>query len=271
MKIAFHWMRRSCTVDAPQVVATGLAAMFPELAGPAAAGSTADVRVLRRQPGFVVTASGEEICGTLADALSAAELAVTRRLLESESDHCHLHAAGAVAPNGEAMLVVGPSGSGKSSLAYAWYRMGIPVFGDDVIALDDRGAVHPFPRPLKVDAARLREGGESPEATLAWDPQAPDVWVDPGARAGWARGGASVCLLAGVRFREGAGTRVEGVSGGERLRMLLDSVHQTGLPRAECVHRLIALAERCSAWRLEFGDAGDAARRLLGLVEPRAD
>jgi len=53
------------------------------------------------------------------------------------------------------------------------------------------------------------------------------------------------------------------VAGGERLRLLLDAVHQTGVPRSRSVDRLITVAEGAKVIRLEHGDARALAAALL--------
>ncbi|GMV04541.1 MAG: hypothetical protein AMXMBFR53_08210 [Gemmatimonadota bacterium] len=270
MKIAFLWMGQGCTVAAPAAIAGDLAALFPLLARPAGPSAVPDVVVERVPAGFAVVAGGvPEPCASAVEAVSAAELAVTRHLLAAERRHCHLHASAALAGSGGAVVALGPSGSGKSTLAYAWYRLGRPVFGDDVVAVDDRGRLHPFPRPLKVHAARLREAGEAPEETVAWDPSEEDVWVDPLPRAGWAEGGAEVAVLAEIRFVPGAETRLEAVRDAQRLRMLLDAVHQTGTSREDSLDRLIGLAEGAAVFRVEFGRAAEAAPLLLDIAGSR--
>lgn len=264
MKTAFLWMGQGCTVAAPAAIAGDLAALFPVLVRPVGPSAVPDVVVERAPAGFTVVVGGELApCATAVEAVSAAELAVTRKLLAAERGHCHLHASAALAEGGAAVVALGPSGSGKSTLAYAWYRLRRPVFGDDVVAVDDRGRLHPFPRPLKVHAARLREAGEAPEETVAWDPSEEDVWVDPLRRAGWAEGGREVAVLAEIRFVPGAETRLEAVHGAQRLRMLLDAVHQTGTSREDSLDRLIGLAEGAVVCRVEFGRAAEAAALLL--------
>lgn len=265
MKIAFHWMGRTCTVEAPEEVARELVRLLPGLAGGSPASSpdvtvTLDGRVARVSPGS--TARYDNV----PEAVWAAELAVTRHLLAQERRHCHLHAAAALGGHGEAVVAVGPSGSGKSTLAYAWYRLGRPLFGDDVVAMDGDGLLHPFRRPLKVDAARLREAGEAPEETVAWDGEAPDVWVDPERRAGWAGGGAAAAVFAEIRFVPGSPVRTVPVPAGQGVRTLLDALHETGVTGSEAIDRILVAAERGSFFRLEYGDAREAALELLRMV-----
>jgi hypothetical protein len=68
----------------------------------------------------------------------------------------YLHASGAVSPEGEAWLLAGDTGAGKSTLAYALSRAGWSVLGDDgvIVSLDSGIAVaHPWHDPLRVSSA----------------------------------------------------------------------------------------------------------------------
>jgi hypothetical protein len=68
----------------------------------------------------------------------------------------YLHASGAVNPEGEAWLLAGDTGAGKSTLAYALSCAGWSVLGDDgvIIGLDSGIAVaHPWHDPLRVSSA----------------------------------------------------------------------------------------------------------------------
>jgi hypothetical protein len=58
--------------------------------------------------------------------------------------------AGAVGWRGHAVLLPGRQTSGKTTLTAALVRAGASYLSDDYAPLDDRGRVHPFPRPLSV-------------------------------------------------------------------------------------------------------------------------
>lgn len=267
VNLAIRWLDQTCVVEAPSALERDVAALFPTLVTPGAHAGPPDVRALLREGAYVVESrEGSEAGLEYVDAVSAVELAVTRHLMASEGRHCHLHASAALASTGRAVLGVGVSGAGKSTLAYAWYRLGLPVFGDDVIAVDQRGRLHPFPRPLKVDAARLRDAGDDPASTVAWHPHASDAWVDPTRGCGWAAGDTEVGILAEIRFVPGVEPRLTGLSGSDGLGILLGALHQTGLPAADAVDRLIRIAEGSQVYRLEFGDAHVAARLLAELA-----
>ena len=58
--------------------------------------------------------------------------------------------AGAVGWEGKAILVPGRTLSGKTSLVAALLRAGATYYSDEYAVLDERGRVHPYPRPLSV-------------------------------------------------------------------------------------------------------------------------
>jgi len=64
-----------------------------------------------------------------------------------------LHAA-ALASCGRAILFVGASGAGKSSLATQGLLAGMGYLSDEFALLDVKGRVHPFPRPLQWGKSR---------------------------------------------------------------------------------------------------------------------
>lgn len=73
----------------------------------------------------------------------------------------HLHASGAVDPRGRAWLFTGPTGSGKSTMAYALARAGWPVLGDDgvIVEVSEGGGVRAYGwrEPLRVSTALRAE------------------------------------------------------------------------------------------------------------------
>ena len=71
-----------------------------------------------------------------------------------------LHASAAVDPHGIAFLFAGPSGVGKSTLAYALSRQGWRILGDDGVVLEPTpsGAkLHAWREPLQVSSALAHE------------------------------------------------------------------------------------------------------------------
>ena len=83
-----------------------------------------------------------------------------------------LHAASCVALRGRAVLIEGPSGSGKSSLALALIDRGAVLIGDDGVQLAVRGErLHAFPPPRIAGLLEVRNLG------LLHFPTAPDLPV----------------------------------------------------------------------------------------------
>jgi hypothetical protein len=86
-----------------------------------------------------------------------------------------LHASGILTPQG-AVLLMGRSSAGKSSLAAAFYQRGYPVLGDDTIAVDvvaGQPVVYPAFAQLRLWPDMLRELGIAPEDTLPLRPKLP--------------------------------------------------------------------------------------------------
>jgi hypothetical protein len=69
-----------------------------------------------------------------------------------------VHALGVVR-NGEAKLLIGRSGIGKSSLGARFLRDGHRLLGDDTVLLDAGGRVYAFPIPIGLRAGTMRGYG----------------------------------------------------------------------------------------------------------------
>lgn len=63
-----------------------------------------------------------------------------------------LHASGLADQDGRVMALVGPSGAGKSTAVRVLAGAGLGYVTDETIAVDERGQVLPFPRPLSLAA-----------------------------------------------------------------------------------------------------------------------
>lgn len=179
---------------------------------------------------------GTETCATAETLLPTFEWAVTRLLLARERCCVHVHAAGAV-EHGRAVLALGTTGAGKSTLALHWSRSGLPVLGDDTILIDPEGRARAFPRLFKLDPAVADPAGLNLAATPWWTPGSTEAWYDPAAGGGWAEP-APVGLVAVLRYVPGAPLRVETVSPSPGLAALLASRQMTGRGGAEAFDAL---------------------------------
>jgi hypothetical protein len=111
--------------------------------------------MLRRDSGqgFDVLADGVHLT-------ASAELEVALRVLDAQirreialrSREGVFVQAGVVAHRGQAILLPGPSISGKTTLVAALVRAGASFYSDKFAVLDDEGCVHPFPKAPSVRA-----------------------------------------------------------------------------------------------------------------------
>ncbi len=219
------------------------------------------------EQGFYLIEDGERSTfGALPDLLASLEFAISRRLLEQDAGFAHLHGAGAVGVSG-GMLALGASGAGKSSVALAWSRMGLPLLGDDVVRMDARGRIHAFPRLLKVDPELVSRANIDLDGTPAWAPGSEEAWIDPGTGGGWAASVGGVAALAHIEYQAGAPLEWRVIDKPEALRLLLASVLPTGTAPEACVDRFIDLIGRTSVVALRFGDAEEAAAWMAERAE----
>jgi hypothetical protein len=72
--------------------------------------------------------------------------------------------AGVVAWEGQAILLPGPSMSGKSSLVAALLRAGAEYYSDEYAVIDGQGHVHPYAKPLLLRSPEGRRCLASPQS-----------------------------------------------------------------------------------------------------------
>jgi hypothetical protein len=88
----------------------------------------------------------------LVTALEVLERELRMLVARHAPEHIFVH-SGAVGYAGKAIVLPGESFAGKTSLVAALVRAGATYYSDEYAVLDQRGFVHPFPKPLS-----LREG-----------------------------------------------------------------------------------------------------------------
>jgi len=194
---------------------------------------------------LIRTFEGNEVLGALEHHLELAVAETARRRL-------FIH-AGVVGWRGRAILLPGPSHSGKSRLVASLLEAGADYLSDEYAVLDERGRVHPYPRPLV-----LREKGGTrriPPAELG---------------AATARAPLPVGLVAVTWYERGARWRPEARSPG---RAILDLLTHTVLVRKSPERVLATLAcvtPDASTLVGVRGESDDAARLLLEAAPWRA-
>jgi hypothetical protein len=164
------------------------------------------------------------------------------------STGCHLVHAGAVGdPSLGCVLLAGPGGAGKTSLALAAVEHGLSYVGDDYVLLED-GIAWNLYATAKVDA------GPGREKTV--------VEVDPKSLV------EALPVRAVVVPANGAGqVRLKGISAGQALLALAPSTaFQMPFDRGAVLATLGELVQRVPCHRLELGSSSEAAASALREV-----
>jgi hypothetical protein len=168
-ELASHALRRrllwhSLVVEGDERVVDHLAALLPDAGHPVAARRDAHYTVRAAAGGFVITEEGDPLTtvATVAEAADAIHVRAHRRAFElaSLSGWARVHAAtvdlATIEGRRVRVLVVGPSGAGKTTLATRLLLDGADVQGDESV-LVRRGESLAVPRALhlKPGAAAL--------------------------------------------------------------------------------------------------------------------
>ena len=96
---------------------------------------------------------GESLPGSsdLDVALEVLDAEVRAFIARQAPEHIFVH-AGVVALDGRAIVMPGPTFSGKTTLVAEFVRAGALYYSDDLAVLDSEGLVHPYPKPLSIRA-----------------------------------------------------------------------------------------------------------------------
>ncbi len=187
-------------------------------------------------------------------------------LLAGRAGSFHLHAAG-LAGDAGAILILGVSGAGKSTIGFQWLLSGRPLLGDDLVTIDQRGRVCDFRRWVKVDATRVRRAGLRPEDTVLWRAGYDECWIDPRTLGGWGRT-MPVAAIVRVRYDPAQRSSLEAVPASTGLSWLLDGDMGTGVPPRNAFPWLAEAAERAPSFNLVYEDAAEAVSGLRSLLQP---
>ena len=222
----------------------------------------AALRVTEAHGEFRIVGEGGTVIATCeaGDLVPRYEHAVTEALLAMYSDTIQLHACGVVVGD-RALLSVGPTGSGKSSLAFWWSEAGHPVLGDDIVFADDDGTAMPFKRLFKVDVEVLREARLNPADTPLFELGAGEVWYDPAAHGGWG-GPAPVAAIAFLERRTGS-PAVTPIVQSVALRTLMRSLMAHSPSGRAAFDPLVQLVRGTKVFSARFESAKVAAPLLL--------
>jgi hypothetical protein len=194
--------------------------------------------------------------GPCAHAVQAFATDVEQLVSERAHGHVFVHAA-VVAWRGRLLVLPGRSYSGKSTLTAALVRAGATYYSDEFAVVDSAGAIHPYPRPL-----RLREDEDGGERLTSVADVGDVVGSQP----------LRPTVIAALRFGHAAAPpRLRVVSpGAAALALVANAVPARQRP-VEVLAMLAHVAD-CAALCVEGerGDADAATGTLLTLVDDAA-
>ena len=176
----------------------------------------------------------------------AADDAMVRHLRRETAIH-----AGTVAYRGKAIVLPGPSGSGKSRLVQELLRLGAEYCSDEYAILDPQGRVHPYPRALMIRGAT-----EEQHPVLASDFHA-KVCDRP----------SPVSLFLFLRYEADAeGLNVQPLDRSESLIRLLQNTPQVMAEKQDVLAPLKAATSLAASYEGSRGEVPRAAAEILQLA-----
>lgn len=188
---------------------------------------------------------------------------VTRLVLERAAPLVPVHAA-AVAHDGRALILIGPSHAGKSTLSAWLTRAGWEFLTDEVALLgpsaDGTAVVHPFWRPVGV-----RRGGPL-DAAIDLPGHEREVLV-PASELGRLGRSAPLAAVVFPTYTDGGDGVLRPLSPAAALSRATAQLPPLGGERGgEAFHRVAGLLERVAAYEMEVDDLDTAASALRELV-----
>ncbi len=200
---------------------------------------------------------------------------ITYDILYSHRQSLHLHGGGFRSGNA-AVLLPGGHGAGKTSLTLEALYRGYQVYSDEILVVDpERILLRPYPRCFVVKEPgmllfphlqglyRTRGPQKAGRSVMVWYVNPREVRPDylaPPAPCRW---------LIFPRFRAGAPTLVTPVSELEVVGKLLSCVFTFFLNTHATLTGVAALARRCRAYAIEFGDLRQGFDAIEDLLAAR--
>jgi hypothetical protein len=179
-----------------------------------------------------------------------------------------LHAGGAVV-DGVPVLVPAPMESGKSTLVAGLLRAGAAYLSDEAVAVDDTGALHPYPKALSLDPGSWPLFPElTPQPGRASAEWLPAQWqVPPGdLGADVVASPVPLGLVVLRRHEPGAATSSVRLSGGEALVALAGCVFPTQRPAPEILKLLARCLGEAPVYRVVGEDLDEAVAAVHAAV-----
>lgn len=194
--------------------------------------------------------------GPDAEVLNSFEHMVRLRFATGSPTHFFLH-AGAVAYQGQGIVIPGASFSGKTTLVSALVRAGAEYYTDENAVLDGQGRLHPYPKALGMR-----------EIPGEWN-QTPRTVTELGGIGG--TNPVPVRLVVASQYRPHASWEPSTLSPADTVLMLMQ--HTVGMLErpAQSIQVMRRAAEGVTALQGVRGEADAVAADLIGRIsEPRA-
>ncbi|HIC69613.1 MAG TPA: hypothetical protein EYO90_08820 [Candidatus Latescibacteria bacterium] len=226
----------------------------------------------RAEGRFVMSCGGKEICSqpALQEFFQDVEWALTAEAMWSLDHFLQIHAAAAQVSGQKAVVLIGDHGAGKTTLVVALARLGARIFTDEVALLDPvRLELTPFRRDLILHTETqalfpdLSRGPEAPEFKRFAEyryvsPKEIDTQNSPEPSA--------LGSMLFPRLQPGSAVSCSPVGPAEAARRLLANSFNLGAFEEECADVVGRVVENCAAAEWVFGDAREAAARILSSV-----
>jgi hypothetical protein len=191
----------------------------------------------------------------LAPVLKVLEAQIRRTVAEMAPRRVFVH-AGVVELRGRAIVIPGPSMSGKSTLVSELIRRGATYYSDEYAVLDDKGFVYPFAKPISLRLPGSFEG-------INWEVE--QFGATTGVKS------VPIGLVAITRYEAGAKWRPRKLTPGQgALALLSHSVAARRQPG-----RVMGSLRRALGATLILkgvrGEASELAQQLLETLEQAPD
>jgi hypothetical protein len=172
--------------------------------------------------------------------------------------------AGAVARDGEVVVLIGESGAGKSTLVAGLTRAGWTYVSDEAAGIDPNGNVHPYARPIMLRpgswAAFPELAGRLPAGHRRF---ATDEWHVPAELLGRvAEDPVPPAAVIEIRYEEGERAALRSIGRGEALERMAAHGCNLNYFGQDGLERLARAVRRSECYRLVFSDLTDAVTTL---------
>jgi hypothetical protein len=220
------------------------------------------------RPWWEVHLDGVRVLRTRAASIAFRQLLweANQQAIDRTTDRVLVHAA-AAARGGDAVVIVGPMGAGKSTLVAALVGAGLGYLTDEVVALDPAsGLVQPYPKYLSVGPALAHLTPPRPAAVrmVVGDQHlVPVAALRPDALAGPSRPRTVVL----PRYEQGAGVTLTPIAPPDALSAVAEHAFHLDRDGPRVLRTVATMVEGATCWSLVSGDV-DAARDALLEVVP---